>query len=86
MGTMPSIGTITVTGKKTINIPVVQGTHPLQSIEVKVDGVVVASAGVTGTGTFPANYDFSNDATVTVTLTDSGLYGVTATYLYKKNP
>lgn len=80
----PSIGTITVTGKKTINIPVIQGTHPLQSIEVKVDGTVVSSAGVTGTGTYQATYDFSNDATVTVTLTDSGLYGVSATYLYKK--
>lgn len=80
----PSIGAITVTGKKTINIPVVQGTHPLQSIDVKVDGVAVSSAGVTGTGTFQASYDFNNNATVTVTLTDSGLYGVTATYLYEK--
>lgn len=80
----PGIGTITVTGKKTINVPVIQGTHPLQAIEVKVDGVVVASAGVTGTGTYQASFDFTNDATVTVTLTDSGLYGTTGTYLYKK--
>ncbi|MDB5165654.1 MAG: hypothetical protein JWM00_544 [Candidatus Saccharibacteria bacterium] len=80
----PTIGAITVTGKKNIKVPVGQGTHPLQTIEIKVDSLVVSSGAVNASGTVDATYDFTNDATITVTLTDSALYTVTATFLYKK--
>ena len=81
----PSIGAITTAGKS-IKIPIVQGTHALQSIEVKVDGQVVGGGAVSASGTYDATYDFTKDATVTVTLIDSALYSVTATYAYTKKP
>jgi hypothetical protein len=78
------IGGITVTGNKTINIPVTQGTHALQSIEVKVDGVVVNTAAITASGTYQVTYDFAKSATITVTIQDIALYAVAATGTYTK--
>ena len=79
----PSIGSITVKAdKKTIQIPILQGTHALQSFEVKVDGAVVGGGAITASGTVEVTYEFKKDATITVTVQDSALYSATATGAY----
>lgn len=81
--TKPSITSISAT-KNTITVTVSQGTFALQTLEVKVDGQTVSSAPVSGSGNYAIPYDFTANkkATITVTLTDAGLYSATSSSEY----
>lgn len=81
----PSVGTISITHENSttykISTSVVAGTHPLQQLEVRVGGTVVATLPVTSSGTYPTNYTFDSTApqTITATLTDNAYYTATGT-------
>lgn len=76
--------TVNVTGSGsnvTINITVNQGTFPLSSVSVSVDGREIANQPVSGSGPInPIHYTFegSGQHTVTVTVIDQGMYEGTA--------
>lgn len=76
----PTASGISVTGTgttKTINVSVTAGTNPLQQLEIKVGGTIVATIPVTTSGTYPSTYTFttgSTPQTVTATVTDSVYY------------
>jgi membrane peptidoglycan carboxypeptidase len=80
----PSVGSIVVQNNKTIRIPVTQGTHALQSIQVSVDGQVINNGSVSGSGTYETSFDFTKDATITVSIQDVALYDASGTGNYKK--
>ena len=60
----------------TINVTVNQGTHPLSSVVVSVDGQEVANQGVSSNTTVNIPYTFSSngDHTITATVYDTALY------------
>jgi membrane peptidoglycan carboxypeptidase len=76
----PSVGTISATKKSgstyKISVSVVTGTHPLQQVEIRVGGTVVATLPVTASGTYDADYTFTSTSTQTITaiVTDSVYY------------
>ena len=57
----------------TLSASVTQGTHPLQTVEFKVDGSVVGTAQVSGSGTASISYTGSGKRQVVVTVTDTAL-------------
>jgi membrane peptidoglycan carboxypeptidase len=77
--------TVSVTGAPSknvvINVSVNQGTHPLSTVAVSVDGQQIYNQGVSSSGSLaPIPYTFSNSGshTVTATVTDTALYEGTA--------
>jgi hypothetical protein len=77
--------TVNVTGapSKTvvINVTVNQGTFPLSSVSIAVDGQEISNQGVSSSEALaPINYTFSSSGnhTVTATVIDSGMYDFTA--------
>ncbi len=62
-----------------LQVTVSQGTFPLQSLEVKVDGQSVSNVSVTAGGTFTIPYTFQpgKKATITATVLDTGMYSGT---------
>ena len=80
--TKPSIGNITVSAKKgagPIEVDVAAGKNPLQTVEIKVGGTVIASLPASASGTYKTTYTptTSGSQTVTVTVTDSVFYTAT---------
>jgi penicillin-binding protein 1A len=80
--TKPSIGNITVSAKKgggPIEVDVAAGKNPLQTVEIKVGGTVIASLPASASGTYKTTYTptASGSQTVTVTVTDSVFYTAT---------
>lgn len=83
----PSVGTISVTGSNSnakISVSVVAGTHPMQTVEIKVGSTIVATLPVTDSGTYSTNYSFtgSGTQTITATATDSVFYTAVGTKSY----
>lgn len=65
-----------------ISVAVTQGTFPLSSLDIAVDGQVVSSQALSGAGTY--SYDYAvpsgkTSATITATVIDQGMYDGTAT-------
>lgn len=63
-----------------IGVTVNQGTFPLSSVSIQVDGQEIANQAVTSSGTINATYTFtsSGNHTISATVTDSGMYDGTA--------
>lgn len=74
----PSVTSITVTST-TITVVVAQGTHGLQTLEIKVDGQVVSSTPISGSGSYPISYALKKAASITATVSDVALYQATLT-------
>lgn len=78
--TMPFVNDVNVqkvgSGIYTISGSVTQGTHPLQTVNVTVNGTSAGSVAVSGSGSYQLNYTptSSGSQTVTVTVTDNALY------------
>lgn len=80
----PGIASIVALNSNTIRINVTQGTNPLQSIDVKVDGVAAGSGAVAGSF-YDVTYELKNTpSAVTVTLQDNALYTVAGSENVKK--
>ncbi len=73
---IPSIGSISTTKKGSIEVDVAAGKNPLQTVEIKVDGTVIATLPASSSGTYKTTYKpvSSGTQTVTVTVTDSAYY------------
>lgn len=71
--TKPSVSSITATGSA-ITVIVAQGTHGLQTLEIKVDGQVVGTISVSGSGSYPISYALKKAASITATVSDVALY------------
>jgi penicillin-binding protein 1A len=80
----PTVGTINVTANSKIDVSVVAGTHPLQQLEIKVGGTIVATLPIGSSGTYSATYAFTGTTsqTITATLTDNVFYTATGTKSY----
>jgi penicillin-binding protein 1A len=77
--TKPTIGNISASGKKTvaIDVDVAAGKNPLQQVEIRVGGTIVATLPASGTGgNYKTTYTVTNEGpqTITVTVTDSVFY------------
>lgn len=76
----PSIANISVTKLSGNNyrftVSVVGGTNPLQSLDVKLNGAVISSTAITGSGDYSNTYSVTEPGaqTVTATVIDNGLY------------
>ena len=76
----PHVGTINVTpngdGSYQISVSVVQGTNPLQQLQVQVGSTIVSNTAITSNGTYNTNYTFTSTSpqTITATVTDSVFY------------
>lgn len=81
----PSVGTISVSNNKKINVSVTSGTHGLQQLEIRVDGSIVATLPVSSSGTYSTNYDFKKNGsqTITATLTDTAYYSASGSKTHK---
>ena len=75
-----SVSVTGATKSVTINVTVNQGTHPLSSVTVAVDGQQIANQPVSGTTTItiPHTFTTSGSHTVTATVYDTALYEGTA--------
>lgn len=64
-----------------ITATVTQGTHPLQSVEIVVDGQVISSQPATAPGAYSAEHTFSlnGNKSISSTVIDSALYDGSAT-------
>lgn len=83
--TKPRITGICVDGSNNIKVMVSRGTHPLQTLDISVDGTNVSSQNVSGSSTYTANYNFpSNKASVSATLTDTAYYSDSKSKEYKQ--
>lgn len=74
----PFINNINAT-KNAISINLTQGTHALQSVEVKVDGTTVGTLSVSSSGTVSLPYSANGKHSISVTVTDSAYYQFTLT-------
>jgi penicillin-binding protein 1A len=76
----PTVGTISVSKKSgmtyKISVSIVGGTHQLQQVEIRVGSTVVATLPVSSSGTYDADYTFTNTASqdITATVTDNAMY------------
>jgi len=62
-------------GRSQITANVTQGTHPLQSVKISVDGTVVSEQGAGATGSYSANVTLAPGThTVTVDVLDNAFY------------
>ncbi len=78
----PAIGNISASGKKnvTIDVDVAAGKNPLQTVEIRVGGTIIATLPASGAGgNFKTTYTVTNEGpqTITVTVTDSVFYTAT---------
>jgi penicillin-binding protein 1A len=76
----PAIGGITASKKGgPIEVDVVAGKNPLQTVEIRVGGAVIATLPASASGTYKTNYTPTADGTqtITVTVTDSVFYAAT---------
>lgn len=78
---VPTISGICIDGNN-ISIMVSKGTNALQTLDVSVNGLNVASINASDSGTYSTNYNFSGAATVAATVTDVGYYTGTASQAY----
>ena len=62
-------------GKLTANVT--QGTHPLSSVEFRVDGTLVGTAQLSSSGTVSLAYNGTGTKAVSVTVIDTALYSGT---------
>lgn len=72
----PSVGTISADSDGSIEVSVASGTHPLQQVEIRVGGTIIATLPARSSGTYDASYTPSNsgEQTITVTVTDAAYY------------
>jgi penicillin-binding protein 1A len=77
--TKPAIGTISATRKGAIRVDVAAGKNPLQTVEIRVGGAVIATLPASASGSYTTNYtpSTSGEQTVTVTVTDTVFYTAT---------
>ncbi len=81
----PAVSSINISNNgKRITVRVAQGTFPLSSLSVQVNGTSVGNFNVSSNGDIPVDYNVPNGATVTATLTDTGFYTDTSTKKYTK--
>jgi membrane peptidoglycan carboxypeptidase len=73
-----------VTDDSQITITVRKGTFSLDSMDVKVNGNVIASPNLSRGGVYKIPYDFKKKATISVTVKDDGYYSGSATGSYNK--
>jgi membrane peptidoglycan carboxypeptidase len=67
-------------GQYTVTANVTQGTHPLQTVQITVDGNTISQQGASASGAYSATATLSAGAhTVVVTVTDVALYSGTIT-------
>ncbi len=84
----PHVGTINVTpngdGSYKISVSVVQGTNPLQQLQVQVGSTIVNNTAISSNGTYDTTYTFTatGPQTITATLTDSVFYTDVGTLSY----
>jgi membrane peptidoglycan carboxypeptidase len=78
---LPTITNIDSNKKGAISVDVVAGKNPLQQVEIRVGGTVVATLPASASGTFKGNYTPTADGvqTITVTVTDSVYYTASRT-------
>lgn len=69
----PSINGISISGN-TISVRVTKGTFALSNVSVQVNGQEVGTISASASGTYETRYAFTDDATVTATVTDAGFY------------
>lgn len=69
----PSVAGITVGGDQ-ITVRVVQGTFPLDTLEIKVGNEVISTLNVTGSGTYSVSRKITDPTTITATVSDKGYY------------
>lgn len=77
----PSIGGMNISNN-TVSVDVNQGTFPLSTLTVAVDGNTVGTVNLNGSGTYTVNYNFTGSATVTATVEDAGDYTATSSQSY----
>jgi membrane peptidoglycan carboxypeptidase len=76
----PTVSNISVTKLSGDNyrftVSVSGGTHPLQQLDIKLNGAVISTTPITGSGDYSATYPVSGSSkqTVTATVTDAALY------------
>lgn len=75
----PAIGNISATKKGAIQVDVVSGKNPLQTVEIRVGGTVIATLPASASGTYKTTYTptAKGTQTITVTVTDSVFYTAT---------
>jgi penicillin-binding protein 1A len=73
---LPVVGNISATEKGAIEVDVAAGKNPLQQVEIKVGGTIIATLPASASGTFKTSYIPTSDGiqTITVTVTDSVYY------------
>lgn len=69
----PSVTGITISGNE-ITVRIVQGTFPLDTLEVKVGSEVISTLNVTASGTYSTARKITDPTTITATVTDKGYY------------
>jgi membrane peptidoglycan carboxypeptidase len=77
----PSVSGITVTDSL-ITVRVSKGTFDLDSMDVKVNGTVIASPNLSSSGVYKIPYNFKKSSTVSITVKDKGYYQGSASQQY----
>ena len=81
----PKVAAICVDSNNNISVRVSKGTHGLETLDISVNGNNVASLNVSGSGTYPTNYNFTEDkASISATVSDTAFYADTKSYSYQK--
>jgi membrane peptidoglycan carboxypeptidase len=75
----PTIGNISATKKGAIQVDIATGKNPLQTVEIRVGGSVIATLPASASGTYKTNYAPTSKGTQTVSVivTDTVLYTAT---------
>lgn len=80
--TKPTVDAINVNGH-TIVVHVTAGTHPLQSLDIQVNGTTVKTMPVTVSGDYSTDYQFDNSTqTISAIVTDQAFYTGTNSTTY----
>ncbi len=69
-----------------IVVRVAKGTFPLDSLQIAVNGEVIASPNVSSNGSYSVPYKFKRSSDITVTVTDTGYYTATGSTRYDAGP
>lgn len=83
----PSLGAITVTkisgNEYRLTVNVVQGTHSLQQLDIKVGGTTISSVPISSSGEYSTTYTITSPTTVGAVVTDSALYTTESSNQYE---
>ncbi|MCB9820060.1 penicillin-binding protein [Candidatus Nomurabacteria bacterium] len=77
----PTVSGISADGNRIV-IRVSQGTFPLESISLSVDGKPIGDLSVSGSGAYSTMYTFTKSATISATVKDKGYYSGSNSWKY----